>query len=128
MRLRPKHVHLEAQLGTSLPHDPQSLLEVGAASADKHSDVALDELVLEMRQSSHNALEGGSHVGEVGNPPAYDQHFALGVCLLGHEAQDCLGILERLALTGCTYVQIYNICEMKLVVKSLCIPHWAFHD
>ena len=71
----------------------QRYLVVGTPSPDEDLDFKLLKLFLESLESRDDSLEGCSNVGEVGNSTADDQHFALGMLLLRHQRQDCLGVL-----------------------------------
>ena len=69
---------------TKLRKLPEALLVVWTGTADEYPDVlSLDESLV-LLQGPHNPLEGGRHVGEVGDPATDDENLAVGVNLPDH--------------------------------------------
>lgn len=65
-------------------HSLQALLVVGTTATNEDLDLVGDQLVLELLESTDNALEGSSDIGEVSNTTTDDQDLALGVrCAAG---------------------------------------------
>ena len=59
---------------------------VGSSTANEDLDLVADQLVLELFESTNDALEGGGDVGKVGNTSTNDENLALGVgCTAGDE-------------------------------------------
>ena len=92
-------MYLEPKFGSSLPHEPEAFLEVGPAPPHEDDNVPLGDLMLVFGKSTHDALESGGNISEVGNASADDEHLALGVGLLGHQTQDSPGIFKCLTFT-----------------------------
>ena len=98
VRLGSEDVNGQLERVAHFLHDAQALLVVGTAASHVDRDAVVDELLVEFVQRLDDALEGGRHVGEVGDAAADEQHLAVGVLLLGHQVEDGLGVLVRLLL------------------------------
>jgi hypothetical protein len=88
---------------------PESLLIVGPCPPDKYPNVVLPELDLELFERLDDSLEGGGHVGKVGDAAADDENLALCVLLLGHEREQRLGVVVRLHETRFDKLKNYTI-------------------
>lgn len=105
MHLRAVHVHVEVEFLADVLDVLETLLVVGASTADPDLDVVLDEERCNFPQGADDTLEGGGDVGEVGNTTTDEEDLALGV--LGsaeHEVENSAGVVEGLGLGGSTRV------------------------
>jgi hypothetical protein len=105
VHLRTEDVHVEAELLADVLHVLETLLVVGAGTADPDLDLVLDELGGDLSQRANDTLEGRCDVGEVGNTTTDEQDLAF--LVLGsteHEVEDSAGIVEGLSLGGGTRV------------------------
>jgi hypothetical protein len=98
-------VHVQTELDTNRLDVLQTLLVVGAGTADPDLDLVLDEDGGDLADGADQTLEGAGHVGEVGNTTTDEENLALGVHgSTEHKVQDSAGVLEGLGLTGGTGV------------------------
>jgi hypothetical protein len=97
VHLRTKDVHVELELLTDGLDVLETLLVVGASTADPDLDVVLDKERSDLTESADDTLEGGGDVGEVGNTTTDEQDLALGVHgSTEHEVKDGSGVVEGL--------------------------------
>lgn len=68
----------DTQALTKETHSLETLLVVGTTTADEDLDFVVDELVLVLLESTNDALEGSSDVGEVGDTTTDDEDLAVG--------------------------------------------------
>ena len=59
-------------------HGLETLLVVGATTADEDPDLVVDEGALVLLEGADDTLEGGSDVGEVGDTTTDDEELAVG--------------------------------------------------
>jgi hypothetical protein len=92
-------MHVQVKLRSSVLDVLQSFLVVGTSTADPDGDLVLVELTCNFTDSLNDTLEGGSHVGEVGNTTTDEQNLTLRVLRsTEHEVKDSLGVVEGLGL------------------------------
>jgi hypothetical protein len=105
VHLGTKDVHVELELLTDGLDVLQTLLVVGASTADPDLDVVLDKERSDLTKGTDDTLESGGDVGEVGNTTTDEQDLALGVYgSTEHEVKDGSGVVEGLGLGGSTRV------------------------
>ena len=105
VHLGTKDVHVELELLTDGLDVLETLLVVGASTADPDLDVVLDEERSDLTEGADDTLEGGGDVGEVGNTTTDEEDLALGVHgSTEHEVKDGSGVVEGLGLGGSTRV------------------------
>lgn len=105
MHLGTEDVHVELELLTDGLDVLETLLVVGASTADPDLDVVLDEERSNLTEGTDDTLEGRGNVGEVGNTTTDEEDLALGVHGgTEHEVKDGSGVVEGLGLGGSTRV------------------------
>lgn len=105
MHLGTEDVHVELELLTDSLDVLETLLVVGASTADPDLDVVLDKERSDLAEGTNDTLEGGGDVGEVGNTTTDEQDLALRVHGgTEHEVKDGSGVVEGLSLGGGTRV------------------------
>ena len=90
-RIRPKTINVKI---------PETLLVVGTGSTNKQLDILILDESLILLECPHDSLEGGGHVGKVGNTSANNEHLAVRMLLPGHEGQDGSCVVVGLLLGG----------------------------
>lgn len=68
-----------AQALSEETHGFETLLVVGSSTSDEDLDLVGNQLVLELLESTDDALEGGGDIGEVGNTSSNDEDLSFGV-------------------------------------------------
>ena len=105
MHLRTEDVHVELELLADGLDVLETLLVVGASTADPDLDVVLNKERSDLTEGADDTLEGGGNVGEVGNTTTNEEDLALGVHgSTEHEVEDGSGVVEGLGLGGSTRV------------------------
>ena len=99
------HVHVQTQLDTGGLDVLQTLLVVGAGTADPDLGLVLRKDGGNVADGADDTLEGAGNVGEVGNTTTNEEDLALGV--VGgaqHQIKDGAGVVVGLSLGGSTGV------------------------
>lgn len=105
MHLGAKDLGVEAELLGGGLHVLETLLVVGAGTADPDLDLVLNELGSKVAEGADDTLEGAGDVGEVGNTTADEEDLALVAHgSAEHEVQDGAGVVVGLRLGGSTRV------------------------
>jgi hypothetical protein len=74
---------------TEQAHSLETLLPVGATTADVDLRLVSDELCLEHGEGTNDAFECGSNVGEVSDTTTNDENLAIGARGRASEEVDC---------------------------------------
>jgi len=99
------HVHVQTQLDTGGLDVLQTLLVVGAGTADPDLDLVLLENGGNVANGANDTLEGAGNVGKVGNTTTDKEDFAVGVGRgAQHQVKHGAGVVVGLSLGGSTGV------------------------
>ncbi len=105
VHLGAKDLGVEAELLSSSLHVLETLLVVGAGTANPDLDLVLNEAGSKVAESPNDTLKGAGNVGEVGNTTADEENLALvGDRSAEHEVEDGSGVVVGLGLGGSTRV------------------------